>query len=224
MQATDEFVGVRNARIVLADGPDGVRATMTASWLIQLGHADVHVLAAEPEAPETGHPDPAPALFRAWPDTVTADSLKLALAGGDAPAVVDLDTSLRYRRGHIPGARWTVRARVGDWAGKLPGTDVVLTSADGLLAHYTAHDLAAARADLTIRVLDGGTAAWRDAGGELEEERIEELALTAIDDVWWKPYDNRQQVREQMENYLTWEVGLVEQVERDGLVEFRRFD
>ena len=26
VQATDEFVGVRNARIVLVDGPDGVRA------------------------------------------------------------------------------------------------------------------------------------------------------------------------------------------------------
>ena len=44
---------------------------------------------------------------------------------------------------------------------------------------------------------------------------IEDLALTTADDVWWKPYDNRQKVREQMENYLTWEVGLVEQVERD---------
>ena len=60
--------------------------------------------------------------------------------------------------------------------------------------------------------------------GVAEIERIEDLAWTAIDDVWWKPYDNTKRVREQMEGYLTWEVGLVEQVERDGLVQFRRFD
>ncbi|MGB5756417.1 MAG: rhodanese-like domain-containing protein, partial [Acidimicrobiales bacterium] len=42
VQATDEFVATRNARLVLVDD-DGVRATMTASWLRQLGWPDVHV-------------------------------------------------------------------------------------------------------------------------------------------------------------------------------------
>src|SRR6266849_1475830 len=45
LQATDTYVGTRNARIVLIDGDDGVRATMTASWLIQMGLPDVYVLA-----------------------------------------------------------------------------------------------------------------------------------------------------------------------------------
>ena len=43
VQATDEYVAVRNARLVLADD-EGVRATMTASWLIQMGWEDVFVL------------------------------------------------------------------------------------------------------------------------------------------------------------------------------------
>jgi len=46
VQATDEYVGVRNARIVLID-PARVRSVMTASWLNQMGWDDVHVL--EPE-------------------------------------------------------------------------------------------------------------------------------------------------------------------------------
>ena len=217
VQATDEYVGVRNARIVLCDSPDGVRATMTASWLVQLGYSDVHVLAALPDKPETGHPAPEPALFRTF-----AKGLAPAEVPEDA-TVVDLADSLTYRKGHIPGAKWSVRARVADWATGLSGT-VVLTSPEGLLAHYGAHDVAAARPELDVHVLDGGTAAWVAAGRTLETEAIEENALTTIDDVWWKPYDNTRRVREQMENYLTWEVGLVEQVERDGLVEFRRYD
>ena len=44
VQATDEWVGVRHARLVLADD-DEVRATLAASWLIQMGWRNVHVLA-----------------------------------------------------------------------------------------------------------------------------------------------------------------------------------
>ena len=44
VQATDEYVATRGSRLVLIDD-NGVRATMTASWLRQLGWADARVLA-----------------------------------------------------------------------------------------------------------------------------------------------------------------------------------
>ena len=43
IQATDEHMAVRNARVVLVDDTE-IRAIMTASWLIQLGWRDVSVL------------------------------------------------------------------------------------------------------------------------------------------------------------------------------------
>ena len=43
VQATDAWLGTRNARVVLIDD-DGVRATMTASWLIQMGWREAFVL------------------------------------------------------------------------------------------------------------------------------------------------------------------------------------
>ena len=221
VQATDEYVGVRGGRIVLADNPDGVRATMTASWLIQLGHKDVHVLAAVPSAPETGPAEPAPALHIPFSAKLTAAELPGMLAHA---TVVDLADSLTFRKGHIPGARWAVRARMADWAPDLPAGTVIMTSPDGRLADYAALELQTVRPELAVLVLEGGTRAWRDAGRDIERERIDELAITPIDDVWWKPYDNTKSVRDQMVGYLTWEVGLVEQVERDGLVAFRRFD
>ena len=44
VQATDQYVGTLGARIVLIDDAE-VRAAMTASWLRQMGFADVFVLA-----------------------------------------------------------------------------------------------------------------------------------------------------------------------------------
>src|SRR5437870_7174983 len=43
VQASDEYVGVRNARVVLID-PERVRAVMTASWLNQMSWNDAYVL------------------------------------------------------------------------------------------------------------------------------------------------------------------------------------
>src|SRR6185503_8784247 len=42
VQATDQYVGARNATIVLHDN-DGVRATMTAHWLMQMSWSEVYV-------------------------------------------------------------------------------------------------------------------------------------------------------------------------------------
>ena len=59
VQATDEYVATRHARIVLFDD-ERVRAVMTASWLIQLGWRDVHVYDAR-DRRLAGRDRPAPA-------------------------------------------------------------------------------------------------------------------------------------------------------------------
>ena len=51
VQATDQYVGARNATIVLHDN-DGVRATMTAHWLMQMDWNETYVLDHKPAASE----------------------------------------------------------------------------------------------------------------------------------------------------------------------------
>ncbi|XYD12449.1 rhodanese-like domain-containing protein (plasmid) [Methylobacterium sp. NMS12] len=78
IQATDSWIGVRHARIVLVDDQDGVRAAITASWLIQLGWDDVRVFALDPatEALETG--PASPVVVGAVPEvpSLTPDELR----------------------------------------------------------------------------------------------------------------------------------------------------
>jgi rhodanese-related sulfurtransferase/predicted metal-dependent enzyme (double-stranded beta helix superfamily) len=217
VQATDAYVGTRNARHVLVDS-DGVRARMTASWLVQMGLPEVYVLGGGDGALETG-PEPVRVLGRrADAATMTVAELAPLLAQGDV-VVIDLDSSLVYRERHIPGAWFAIRARLAQALPKLPAAGMLVpTSRDGVLAELAAPELAALT-DRPVKVLAGGTEAWRAAGRELATG--DEHMADAPVDVWYRPYDRASGAEAAMQAYLTWEVGLLEQIKRDGDARFR---
>jgi len=220
VQATDEYLGVRNARVVLVD-PERVRSVMTASWLNQMGWNDVYVL--EPGGAEG---------FAGWP-TESGARKKAVLGlkpwvnvGPDAfdksSVVIDFSTSLRFRAQHIPGAWWAVRSRLSEAREKIGNAErLVLTSEDGVLAQLAAPEAAALWPGAQLRFLEGGNAAWFAAG--LPAQTGIERATTALDDVWYKPYDHSTDYEKHARDYLSWEVALVDQIKRDPAICFRVF-
>jgi rhodanese-related sulfurtransferase len=225
VQATDQYVGARNATIVLHDN-DGVRATMTAHWLLQMKWENSYVLDHKPAAGElTTEAEPRfPKGFALpTPASVTASELNASLA---STLVIDLDTSLRYRDGHVPGAWFAVRAGLGktipEVLNKQPGTTrIVLVSPDGEIAALAASEAAEAAGKLPVAILTGGMKAWRDAGLTLENGHTR--MADPPTDVWYRPYDFKQDVEAAMRQYLDWEVDLVPQVKRDGDANFSVF-
>ena len=225
VQATDEYVATRNARLVLVDD-NGVRATMTASWLRQMGWNDAVVLtkALDGHQLEVGQPPrasvgPAP--------TIRVSELAARLSGdsgGGSVAVLDIGTSLKYRnKGHIPGAWWCVRSRLDEARAAIGDADtVVLTSTDGQLAKLAVADARQHWPDAEVVALAGGTKGWRHAGHDMEPGFTR--PTTEANDVWYKPYDHDDAVvAEHMQAYLTWEIALVEQIDRDPTVSFPTF-
>lgn len=218
VQATDEYVGVRNARIVLVDSAR-VRSVMTASWLVQLGWNEVYVLEPEGEdgfagwSTESGA-SPAPIEHvKRWQEIASAQQ---------EATVIDFSTSLRFRAYHIPGAWWAVRARLAEARAKIGDVrEIVLTSEDSALAHLAAPEVAALWPQASVKVLRGGNAAYR-AAGYVGEEGLER-ATTAPDDVWYKPYDHGADAAKHALDYLEWEIALVEQIKRDPSIRFRAF-
>src|SRR4029077_9126701 len=85
-------------------------ATMTAHWLMQMDRNEVYVLDHKPVSSElTTEAEPRfPKGFR-LPTPATVAPAELSKSPEHA-LVVDLDTSLRYRDGHVPGAWFAVRA------------------------------------------------------------------------------------------------------------------
>ncbi len=219
VQATDGWLGTHGARVVLVDD-DGVRATMTASWLLQIGRWAVHVLEDGLGADlETG-PGRTPVLgLEDTPADMVVDAPTLAgLAPGRDVQILDLADSRTFRAGHVPGAR---RARRGQLEAELarlpPAAACVLTSEDGILARLALADAARLRPG-RVRVLAGGTEAWRASGRPLEPgawDRIDE------EDAYLRPYDRPpDQIEQAMRDYLRWETALVPAVERDGTLRF----
>ena len=214
-----------NARIVLVDN-DGVRATVAASWIIQLGWGEVFVLddALSGGSLETG---PVPANVLGVPDegyeVVSPEVLHEDLGGPTDVAVIDLQPSPAYAGGHLPGAHFAIRARLADSVGSIPGTGpIVVTSADGLLARFAAAELSGV-AGRPVRVLDGGVAAWRDLGYELETG--DGRRLHDPDDAvasGWRETDPERQ-KEGFRRYLSWELGLVAELSEDDTVPFKPF-
>ena len=220
VQETDAHIGTWGARIVLVDD-NGVRATMTASWLKQMGWDEVRVFVANPSNGdwEKGRREPrVPGLAEAVTRAIDAPALRDALSAGTT-LVVDLDFSRRYTQGHIPGAWFAIRSRLADAVAKLPASDtIVLTSADGWLARLASPELAAL-VSVPVMVLSGGTQSWVEAGLPLEAG-AGRMASEAEDAVL-SARERGQNREEAMREYLAWEIALVTDMDTDDDHRFR---
>jgi rhodanese-related sulfurtransferase len=147
--------------------------------------------------------------------------LKSELAGGGVE-VIDVGESLKYRKGRIPGAWYAIRSRLAECLARFPKeAKLVLVCSDGRLSRYAAQD-AIGLGYAHARFLAGGTAAWNHAGFATEKPQGDgdPKLLTATDDVWYRPYDRASGVEEAMQQYLTWEVNLLAQLEREPYLRF----
>ena len=211
VQETDSYMAAWSARVVLLDD-NGIRATMTASWLMQMGWREVAIMSLDEAggaSSQGAHTPQALGLEKISVSTIEVGALQKALAAGTVQ-VVDLDWSRDYYKGHIPGAWFAIRARLRDALQQLPATDmIVLTSPDGVLAQLAAADLEAV-ASVPIKVLSGGTQAWRNANLPLEQGATR--LANNVDDIRLRAREESGNREEAMRAYLAWEIDLVNQM------------
>jgi len=221
LQALDTFVGTRNSRIVLVDD-NGIRARVAGFWLKQMGWEDVAILEAastvelhrlvspREDSPTVQEP-PGPRVSE-----ITVLQLHRLMAEGKV-TVLDFSDSLKFGKGHIPGAWFAVRARIAEALSKIPtGLQLVLTSEDGNLASWAYPDVMQA-SSTPVFVLRGGNMAWSTAGLPIESGR--ERLTTTNDDVWYSPIDRPDPIQA-IHDYLDWETDLIDRIKRERGVRF----
>lgn len=213
VQATDQWVGIRNARIVLVDDEE-VRAPMVASWLKQLG-CDVWVLEDGIRAPASA--PPAPELELPLLQGISAQALNADLDAG-ACDVIDLRPGMSYRQSHVPGARWSIRPRLALDARSI-GRPLVLVADEPALARAAAIDLHEAGLR-DVRLLEGGFEAWKAAGHPTQASPDSPSDSECIDYLFFV-HDRHAGNREAMRQYLSWETGLMAQLDAEDRQLFR---
>ena len=167
VEHTAEWVGVRGARLVLYDD-DGVRASVAASWLAQMGW-ECHVLTdvqnhdlRDTETPLTALPDPLTPV-----PTVDPVTLKAWLANrSNLSMVIDVGDSQTYVKRHIPGAWWLLRSQLAkDFSRVHRANRYILTCADGRASRYAVEELKPLiRSGVEVFWLPGGNASWMAHG------------------------------------------------------------
>lgn len=215
IQATDSYIGVMGSRVALMDD-DGTRAVMAASWLIQMGWRDVVVLKDGLSGP----------LVRSTTDdgvvagtieTVAPLALLSLTRSSMAVMIIDLSPRETFLRAHIPGSVWASRTDIDKSVRDFDNVDLVVITADrDDVSFEVARELGPVMTYSGLRVMQGGVHAWATAGlptdraagaGPSSEEAGKEAHFIA----------------RELRKYLTWEIGLVEQMARDGDAAFRVF-
>jgi len=196
---------------------------MTSVLLLTLVLRGVLLLFDPPPVPVTGRDERVLPL----PSGVTEVFAKNLLGCLPEVIVLDLSVSRLYKAGHLPGAAWTTRARLADalaiMTSESPDKQVVVLTGpgDGLLS-LAAADIQRLRPDLSVQMLAGGIGAWMAGGYPVKTEAEHARWINPPNDVWSPPTEGKADPERAMRQYLEWEVALVDQVNREGLVSFNR--
>lgn len=198
IQATDLYVGVRRARVVVFDA-DGVRAPIVASWLRQLGH-EAYVLA--------GGLHSGLALAAAPPPL----SLPTAQRGQTPATVFDLRASADFIKRRARGSRWATRSQLPALAEGAQGPIALLTPEPGVAQLAAAELPAGVRARVQwLPSLDGVPV--EEGGAPLTDaERIDFLFFV---------HDRHAGNKAAARQYLAWETGLLGQMTAQERASFR---
>lgn len=212
VQRSDDVLVVKNSSVVFACDQKA-RATFIASWYRQFGFNDVYVVQGGTGAwsvagleLEKGSPEENPFGLSEAREKVKHVS-PAELQASPTQVIIFVDTSQDFARGHVPGARWVPRGwlefQIGDIAPEKDAT-LAVTGIGGTNAALAAATLLELGYQ-NVSVLEGGLAAWNQAGLPVE---------TGLSGVMSPPTDlvlsGPDRNYADMMNYLRWETALGE--------------
>lgn len=212
VQASDQWIGLRHARLVLLDDL-GLRGAIAAFWLRQLGY-EVAVARFDPELGALPPGAAAPSLPAVEPVEAAA-AWQAAQAG--QTQLVDLRASGAYRAGHAKGALWGIRPRLD----RLPldrALPVHLVGDDAAVTALAAAELRAL-GQAAVFSVSGGQDALIAAGAEVASSPESPRREEAIDFLWFV-HDRHDGNLEASRAYLAWEQGLIAQLDGEERAAF----
>ena len=221
VQATDLYVGVLHARIVLFD-TDEIRAPLISSWLAQMGYetcllASEEALSAHEIKPLHEDKLETRLLPELMPDEFCA------LDG--AVITIDLRPSMAYRAGHIRGSVWSTRSRLRaciDAQSALLGqasAPIVLLASNPGIAALAASELSAAQLQRS-RCIIADSATLGRYGQNIDATPDHPANADCLDYLFFV-HDRHNGNKLAATQYLQWEQNLVSQLDQQERSSFK---
>ena len=207
IQATDQFIGVRNARIVLYDS-DGVRAITVASWLKQMGH-DVVVLRDGIKS-KVSLPSTQIEYLLGAKTIKTKDLIQIYQM--DSVTLLDIRGSMEFRKNHLPKSLWAIRPRLIEMLNGIKGT-VLIISNDPALTYGALLELNGLHLNLLVYELEGSV--FPKELKTISSENI--LSNQDCIDFLFFVHDRHDGNKDSARRYLEWETGLIAQLDQDEM-------
>ncbi|MFX0545074.1 rhodanese-like domain-containing protein [Roseovarius sp. S1116L3] len=194
VQATDEKLAVRGARIVLSCDT-GLRAATTAIWLRGMGH-DAYILQGAPLTEvAAGSAQTPPDLAELRPGTW-----------------LDASRGMDFRAAHIEGVQWVNRAHLWRQRPDLGGP-ITVVGRDPALVEGMRAELAH-QGYLEVQAIRSGPEDWRAAGLCVTSSPESPTDAECIDHLFFV-HDRHDGNLDAARQYLEWETGLLAQLDAD---------
>ena len=207
VQNVDNYLVIRNHPVILADD-DGVRASVTASWLARMGYQKICVTTLDQDSLPTLHLEVAPETSP--PGLTTLDDVRQNL---DRFTIADVRSSSSYYLGHPAGAWYLNRFHLQKGLRRMGHDPILVIHDDSAHAALLMKDLECCGRQALL--LEGGYETWKQAG--LPVTSGPEYLASPPDDEFPNPdtfSDPLVQWRE-AKNYLAWEIDLLDRIPGD---------
>lgn len=203
VQATDQYVAVRNARIILSDDIH-LRAATTGMWLKGMAH-DIYILDADARSGvgrlENAQESKSDGLIN------TNDLVEYIGAGAQ---LLDASQSVAYRKAHIEGAHWVTRSRL-DRLDANPGERMLVTGQDEILIDGVVTELKSL-GYVDVKHCAGTLGQWSAAGLRVVASEADPAESECIDYLFFV-HDRHDGNLDAARRYLEWETGLLKQLD-----------
>ena len=206
VQATDQYLAVRNARIILCDDT-GLRAATTAMWLRGMGH-DVTILEEDMSklvAPRINYTDGCMVIDA---PLVSPEDAFGKVANG--ALLVDASRSKDYRIGHARGSVWITRSRATNLGYRFDDAIIITGQEQSLIFGVVCEFLELGYKNLSW--FEGSLKIWSQAGFEIEQTPNCPPDQECIDFLFFV-HDRHDGNLDAARRYLEWETGLLAQLD-----------
>lgn len=216
VQATDQYVGVKGARLVLID-QEGIRAPAMASWLAMLGwEVAVWIDAFKDAAPKVQDNDNKEGAH--YVDAIVSSkdisqiaSEQIAAIMQSGVKVIDLRPSMKFRETHILGSVWSIRPNLSQLKQLSKEKSILLIAEDIETAKLASLDLREVGIQ-QIYVNVDTPSLWKAAKLPLESSPSTPTNEQCIDYLFFV-HDRHDGNKAAARQYLAWEMNLLAQID-----------